>query len=125
MTHTDARILIIDDDAVSIQILNELLETEGLTPANAPDGKIGMKLHKENPFDLVITDIIMPEMDGLEIIRELRRISPHVKIIAISGGGQLGAEGYLKIADKFGADLTFYKPLEAVEIIEGIRTLLG
>lgn len=124
MTHTGKRILIIDDDVVSREILNEAMEPEGYTLANAPDGKVGVNLHKENPFDLIITDIIMPEMEGLETIRELRRISPHVKIIAVTGGGYFGADGYLKMADKLGADLTFGKPFNIPKIIEGVRQLL-
>lgn len=119
-----SRILIIDDDVVTREILNELLETEGYLPANAGNGKIGLKLHKKKPFDLIITDIIMPEMEGLETIREIRDISPRVKIIAISGGGRIDPSDYLSMAKKLGAHLTFHKPLEPEKIVKGVRELL-
>ncbi|UCH93423.1 MAG: response regulator [Candidatus Aminicenantes bacterium] len=119
------RILIIDDDKVTREILNETLEPEGYILASASNGKEGLKLHNENPFDLIITDIIMPEMEGLETIRELRRISPTVKIIAISGGGRLDPYNYLTMAKKMGADLTFYKPLVPEIILNGVQKLIG
>jgi CheY-like chemotaxis protein len=118
------RILIIDDDIVTREILNEILEMEGYQVANAGDGKAGLKIHRENPFDLIITDIIMPEMEGLETIRELRRISPAVKIIAISGGGRLGPDGYLAMAEKMGANLTFDKPLDPTRVATEVGKLL-
>lgn len=120
-----ARILIIDDDEVTREILDELFEMEGYRVAKASDGKEGLKLHKENPFDLIITDIIMPEMEGLETIREIKRISPEVKIIAISGGGRLDPNGYLIMAGKLGANLTFDKPLDPAQLLKGVQRLLG
>jgi DNA-binding NtrC family response regulator len=119
-----SRILIIDDDVVTREILNELLETEGYLLANASNGKIGLTLHKKKPFDLIITDIIMPEMEGLETIKEIRDISPQVKIIAISGGGRIDSNDYLYMAGKLGAHLTFHKPLDPEEIVKGVRELL-
>jgi len=119
------RILIIDDDAVTRDILIEILEMEGYQVANADNGKAGLKIHKENPVDLIITDIIMPEMEGLETIRELRKISPKVKIIAISGGGRLGPNGYLTMAEKMGANLTFDKPLNPEKIVTEVAKLLS
>jgi CheY-like chemotaxis protein len=124
MKESGARILIIDDDVVTREILNEALEPEGYILANADDGKMGLKLHKATPFDLIITDIIMPEMEGLETIREIKRISPKIKIIAMSGGGQLGPDGYLSMAEKFGAQLTYDKPFDPRDIIRGVRKLL-
>ena len=69
----------------------------------AENGKIGLKLLRENGADLVITDLVMPEKEGIETIRELRRDFPHVKIIAISEGGAIGPETYLQIAKSMGA----------------------
>jgi DNA-binding response OmpR family regulator len=119
-----SHILIIDDDVVTVEILNELLETEGYLLANASNGKMGLKLHEKTPFDLIITDIIMPEMEGLETITKIRDISPQVKIIAISGGGRIDSDNYLDMAEKLGADLTFHKPLDPDEIVKGVRELL-
>jgi CheY-like chemotaxis protein len=125
MTNVNKRILIIDDDPVSREVLLEALEQEPYTLADATDGKAGLRLHIKNPFDLVITDIIMPEMEGLETIRKLKRISPAVKIIAISGGGHLDAEGYLQMAQKLGADRSLDKPIDQDRLKETIKELLA
>jgi DNA-binding response OmpR family regulator len=119
------RILIVDDDEVTRGILCDLLEIEGYFPSEADDGKIGVRLHKKEPFDLIITDIIMPETEGLEVIRKCRQISPQVKIIAISGGGRIDAENYLNMAEKLGANLSFTKPFSKEDMINGIRKLIG
>jgi len=82
-----ARILLIDDDAPVRRTLRKMLERQGYEVEEAPDGKAGLTLYQENPADLIITDLIMPEMEGIETIMELRRRFPDVKIIAMSGGG--------------------------------------
>ena len=91
-----ALILIIDDDDQIRRVLRKTLERDGYDVADAPNGKEGIRLYRENPADLVITDIIMPEKEGIETIRELRRDFPEVKIIAISGGGRIGPDSYFK-----------------------------
>ncbi len=78
----------------------------------APDGKVALWIYKEKPADLIITDIIMPEKEGIETIMELKREFPDVKIIAISGGGKGDAGQYLDMAKKMGADNTLAKPFE-------------
>jgi YesN/AraC family two-component response regulator len=82
-----ANILIIDDDQQILNMLSQILKRAGYGVVEALDGKQGLKLYRENPTDLIITDIIMPEKEGLETIMELQRDFPDVKIIAISGGG--------------------------------------
>ena len=118
------RILIIDDDVVMREIIKEALEPQDYHLEEAPNGKIGLNLHKENPFDLVITDIIMPEMEGLETILALKRISSRLKIIAISGGGTIGPGEYLQMADKFGAHRVLVKPFDRQEIVDAVSQLL-
>ncbi len=120
-----ARILIIDDDPQILDMLGQTLEREGHEVVDAPDGKEGLKLYRENPTDLIITDLIMPEKEGIETIMELRRDFPDVKIIAISGGGQIDAEQYLSMAQKLGAQRTFAKPVERDELLKAVRELLG
>jgi len=95
-----SRILIIDDDAQILKMLRQILEREKYHVTEASNGKEGLRLYRENPADLVITDIIMPEKEGIEIIIELKRDYPDVKIIAISGGGRINPEDYLDIAKK-------------------------
>ncbi len=83
------RILIIEDDEEIRDLLESLLTREGYTVATAANGKQGVAAFLAQPFDLVITDIIMPEKDGIEAIMDLRRGRPELKLIAISGGGGL------------------------------------
>lgn len=118
------RILIIDDDPVIREILTEVLELCGYTVGTAGDGDDGLEKHRKQPFDLVICDIIMPGKEGIQTIYELRRASPDLKIIAISGGGHLESEGYLRMAGKLGADFTLGKPFEPPEIEAAVKKLL-
>ena len=120
-----ARILIIDDDVQILDMLRQTLEREGYEVVDAPNGKEGIRLYREDPADLIITDIIMPEKEGIEIIVELKRDFPNVKIIAISGGGQIGSEEYLRIAKGLGALRTFTKPVEREELLGAVQELIG
>ena len=119
-----ARIIVIDDDVQIRVLLKEILQQEGYEVVDAPDGLEGVRLYRENPADLVITDIIMPEKGGLEIIRELRTDFPEVKIMAISGGGRIGPEPYLQIAERLGAKSILTKPIERDELIGAVREAL-
>ena len=119
------RILVIDDDMQMRQMLQQMLEREGYDVVDAPDGKEGMKLYRQDPTDLIITDIIMPEKEGVETIIELRRDFPDVKIIAISGGSRgIDAESCLFAVNQFGADCVFSKPFDRKELLEAISGLL-
>jgi CheY-like chemotaxis protein len=80
-----ARILVIDDDAAVRGTIRRHLESDGHAVAEAPDGRAGMKLYRENPTDLVITDLFMPEREGLETIRELRKSFKDAKIVVVTG----------------------------------------
>jgi DNA-binding response OmpR family regulator len=119
-----ARILIIDDDAQVLEMLRHTLERQGYEVIGASNGKEGLRLYREKPADVIITDLIMPEKEGIETIMELRRDFPQVKIIAISGGGRIGPEGYLKIAKKLGAMYTFTKPVPREELLGVVRELI-
>lgn len=119
-----SRILIIDDEVQIREVLTQILTRDGYEVVNAANGKIGMKLCREQPVDLIITDIIMPEKDGIEMILELRHDFPDLKIIAISGGGRLGPDGYLEMAQKLGAHRTFFKPFNRKEILDAVKELL-
>ncbi len=119
-----AHILIIDDDVQMRSMLRQMLEREGYEVEEANNGKVALRAYKENPADLVITDIIMPEKEGLEIIRELRKDYPDVKVIAISGGGHISPDEYLHLAKAFGAQCVFAKPFERRELIEAVQELI-
>lgn len=119
-----ALILIIDDDLKIREVLRQILEHAGYEVMEAPDGKEGIRLYRERQAELVITDIIMPKKEGLETITDLRIEFPEVKIIAISGGGLIGPETYLELAEVFGANRLLTKPFGHEELLEAVQDLL-
>ncbi len=120
-----ARILIIDDDDQIRKMLRLTLNAAGFDVVEAQDGKIAMKLfHQDLTVDLVITDLIMPEKEGIETIIELRRDFPNVPIIAISGGGRIDPNDYLLLAKKLGAQITLEKPFSRKDIINAVNELI-
>jgi DNA-binding response OmpR family regulator len=118
-------ILVIDDDDQIRDMLREMLERAGYEVVLAADGDEGLRLFRERRADLVITDVVMPNKEGIEMIMELRVEFPKVKIIAISGGGRLGPETYLDLAEGFGAMRVFSKPFRLNELLAAVRELLG
>ena len=120
-----ARILIVDDDAQMRNMLQLMLERLGHETTQASDGREGVAAHQDAPFELVITDILMPGGEGLETIQDLRRVHPEVKIIAISGGGRTGALDFLDVAEKLGAHRTLQKPFGLDDLTQAVETLLS
>ena len=119
------RILVIDDDEQMRVLLRQVMEWSGFTVDDAENGRKGMQIQRRQPADLVITDLIMPEQEGLETISLLKKEFPEVKIVAISGGGRIGPEAYLPAARELGADLVFSKPFDVKEFVTAVRGLLG
>jgi DNA-binding response OmpR family regulator len=119
-----ARILLIDDDEQVLDMLYESLTREGYDVLRASNGEQGLRLYRQEPVDLIITDIIMPEKEGIETIIELRRDFPDVKIIAMSGGGSIGTKDYLHLAKIFGVQRTFTKPVAREQLLDAIKALL-
>jgi CheY-like chemotaxis protein len=119
-----ARILIIDDEDQPRRMLQQVLIRVGYEVVEARDGNEGLQLFRASPTDLIITDILMPEKEGLETIIDLRREFPAVKIIAISGGGRTGNLNFLEVAKRLGAQRTLQKPFELQEMIAAVRDLL-
>jgi DNA-binding response OmpR family regulator len=118
------KVLVIDDDVKITRVLDLRLRKAGYQVILAANGEAGLNLFKAEHPDMVITDILMPGKEGLETIMALRRDSPEVKIIAMSGGGRIGAEDYLDLAKKFGAQYTFTKPFTGKEVLQAVRELL-
>jgi CheY-like chemotaxis protein len=118
-------ILVVDDDDGVRDLLKVILEREGYHVATAADGKEAIRQHRQKPSDLIITDIIMPEQEGLKTIFDIRRENPNVRIIAISGGGQYGLGDYLDAASELGADATFSKPFDRIDLLLAVRKLLA
>ncbi len=119
-----ARILVIDDEQQARTLFFNLLERAGHEAIAVGDGEEGLRLMKQQTFDLVITDLVMPGKEGIETIIDLRGQYPGVKIIAISGGGRLGPKNYLEAAAGLGADRTFAKPVKRDELLAAIDELL-
>jgi CheY-like chemotaxis protein len=112
-------VLVVDDyDQIRI-ILRRILQDAGYEVFEASNGRQAIDQLRKNAADLVITDLIMPEQEGLETIQFLRNERPDLKIIAMSGGQ------CLPLAEKLGADLTLAKPLHAEKVLEAVRALLG
>jgi len=130
-----ASILIIDDEENIRDSLQMVLERAGYEVRVASDGNEAIELQREKPAQLVITDIKMPEKDGVRTIKEMRREFPAVRIIAISGGGSVeplaykpGAittTAYLAAAKEVGADRVFAKPFDRKNLIQAVDDLLG
>lgn len=120
-----ARILVVDDDISIRALLREILEEEGHLVEEAGDGKQGVLCYRAQPADLVITDILMPEKDGVELIMDLQESYPEVKIIAMSGGGRgLDAQFSLRIAKDFGAVQQLEKPFTQKQVLATVRRVL-
>jgi len=119
-----ARILLIDDDEGFRSMLQRTLQRAGYEVVASGSGKEGLDLLSRVRVDLVLTDIIMPDMDGLEIIQRLRQTQPSLKIIAISGGGRKKPDSYLKCAQLFGALAVLTKPLDNQQLFASIEAAL-
>ena len=130
-----ASILIIDDEEDIRDALQMVLERAGYEVRVASNGNEAIELQREAPAQLVITDIIMPEKDGVHTIKELSREFPGVRIIAISGGGgveplaykpgAITTTAYLAAAKEVGADRVFTKPFDRKDLIQTVDELLG
>lgn len=119
------RVLFIDDNEPFRTSFARILERRGFAVIQAGDGRVGLNKFREEPPDLVICDLIMPEMEGMETIQELRRVKPDVRIVAISGGGRVNPMDYLKIAGMMGAVERLAKPFSSDELIAVIERLIG
>lgn len=121
-----AKLLVIDDDNLVRAALTDMLQTAGFEVVTASNGRLGLELLDTTPVDAIITDILMPEQEGLETIREARQRFPDIRILAISGGGAGGGETQLlRFAESFGADQTLPKPFTGSQLVAAVRALLA
>jgi CheY-like chemotaxis protein len=118
-------ILVVEDDKELREMLKISLIRHKYTVLEAADGKEAITHFKPSITDLVITDLIMPDEDGLKVIMKLRETKPSIKIIAISGGGKAGPGSYLNLAKALGANAVFSKPFSINDLIAKIELLLG
>jgi DNA-binding response OmpR family regulator len=119
-----ARILIIDDDAALRRTMGKILERMGHSVEEAEDGAMGLSLFRKGGHDLVVTDLLMPEKEGIETIMELRAEAPGVKILAVSGGMSLDRTGLLEDAEALGADASLPKPFGVEAFTAAVDELL-
>jgi len=120
------RILVVDDESEIRALVSRILKQAGYDVIEAADGKEGTRLFRENLPELLITDIIMPEKEGIETIMELRRDFPNVKIIAISGGGKaLARDTCLRFAKGLGASRALAKPFSRQELLDAVQEVLN
>lgn len=120
-----AHILVIDDDPVLRRVITLALEAAGHSVLRCENGRKAIDFLAHDHTDLLITDIIMPEVDGVETVRAARRLDPQLPILAISGGGSFDPGDYLGIAQTFGATATLPKPFRPAELVELVAKLLA
>lgn len=118
-------ILLIEDDRELRAMLKVALVRKEFTVIEAENGKEALAQFKPGITDLVITDLIMPEEDGLKVIMKIREKKPEIKVVAISGGGKAGPGSYLSLAKALGADAVFPKPFSVADLILKIENLLS
>ena len=120
-----SKILLIDDDRAVRQMIRMTLAHAGYEVVEASNGLEGMDAIHREKVDLVITDLIMPEKEGLETIMDMKREDASTKIIAISGGGRGPADCYLEVAKKIGAAKVISKPFRSSELLDAVAELLA
>jgi CheY-like chemotaxis protein len=122
---TGPRVLVIDDEKPILLTVATILGDAGYEVLTAADGRAGLAIFEKTAPALVLTDIIMPEQDGLGAIAEMRRARPDVRIVAMSGGGRVGNTDFLKLATKLGANAALPKPFDDTELLAVIGALLA
>lgn len=114
-------ILVIDDDQGFCSVLHSVLSRDGYQVTAVSDGHLALKLYDQNKYDLVISDLIMPELDGVGLIMGLRKIHPEAAILAMSGGGVVPAETYLRLATAFRVNAVLRKPFAMSHLLEVVK----
>jgi len=120
-----SKILIVDDDPAILRTLRRVLEIEGHTVSEAPDGKSALRYFAGDPADLVMSDIYMPDMDGIEFLIRVREAFPEAKILAMSGGGHMTKEKVLGAASMLGAVAVLEKPFTVEDVQEAVSGALA
>ena len=119
-----SRILVVDDNTSMREAVCEMLQQAGYETIPVENGRFAAQIHRGDPVDLIITDLFMPDTDGLEIIYQFRHEFPEVKIIAVSGGGSRGLVELLAVAKKMGAERALMKPFSWEDLLAAVEELL-
>ena len=122
-----ARILLVEDAPEVRESIKDSLELAGFEVDEAPDGKIATELLTERTYALLITDLWMPNVDGIDLLKHLRKANPKLPVIAISGGapGRAPLDCSVALATTWGADAVFHKPFDNDDLIETVKDLLA
>ena len=120
-----ARILVVDDESVVRSLVRRSLEKAGHEVAEAEDGEVALNASKEKPFDLVIADLFMPVVDGLQLIVQLREEAPNTKVVAISGSVYERKSRFLEIAGRMESVITLAKPFTPEDLLAAVEEALG
>jgi DNA-binding response OmpR family regulator len=119
------KILIVDDEAPIRDLLRLAFQSRGYEVAEADNGKRAMEQYDKFSPSVVLIDLVMPGMEGIETIRHLRKRGPKLRIVALSGGGTMGFTGYLKYAEQLGADMAMSKPVDLKELLARVAQLIS
>ena len=119
----DVKILVVDDNKTFLTMLDDFLVDNDYVVETSDNGAEALKKFAEFVPDVVVTDIVMPDIDGIELLLQLRKIKPDVKVIVMSGGNRGHADAYLHMADKLGANAILNKPFELAELTQAINNL--
>jgi two-component system cell cycle response regulator CpdR len=120
-----AKVLLVDDDEMVRQVVKKMLELGRHEVTEASNGVKALQAFTTASFDLVITDVVMPDMEGLQLVRELRALPSPPKVIVMSGGGRGTASDYLEMATRFGASATLSKPVSPQALVDAVNRVLA
>ena len=120
-----ALVLVVDDEPLMRRTVRTALEKAGHEVEEAQDGNEGLRKFSELKPDLVVTDIVMPDREGVETIGQMRRLAPDMPIIAMSGGGSVGGTLFLELAEQLGATRTVAKPIRNADLLRLVDECLG
>ena len=118
-------ILLVDDEESIRKMVRAVLGEDKYSFAEASNGVEALSLMETQSFDLILTDVIMPDCDGIELVMSVRKKLPGIKVIVMSGGGRVRADHYLNLAEKLGAARVFEKPFNTAELRETVSELLN
>jgi CheY-like chemotaxis protein len=119
------RVLVVDDNPDMRAFIRIVLERAGFETEVAADGARALDLQREHPADVLITDIFMPEPDGLELIQQFRSKFPRTKVIAISGGGKFARADYLDVAREIGPEAVLHKPFTTETLVRTLQDVVA
>lgn len=120
-----AKVLVIEDDELARESVTLMLEENGYEVAMADDGDVGLEMFEKEEFDAVVTDLIMPQVNGMDVLMQIKQHKPGTRVLVISGGGRLTPLSYLDVAQKLGADDVLTKPFTANDLITSMKMIMS